>query len=251
MIFLKIITLFLFFPFILAQNGQEIASNIYTKKTPYELTNIMHMKLVNSKNKIRNYAMKSKSIDQNSKQIIWFLEPNSDKGISFLKIEHKNKVDEMKMWLPAFKKVRRISTKKRGDSFMGSDLSYEDLSSRDIQDYNFKRIEDQKINGQSYYTIEISPKNELRSFYKKHVSMVDKTSFNIVKELSYDLKGDLLKKKEYSYKKINTFDVLNEIQVYNVQIDHLTEIKFTDIEVNKNISRNLFTEKNLKRIPNN
>ncbi len=249
MIFLKIIFSFLLFPFILAQNGHEIASNIYTKKTPYDLTNIMNMKLVNSKNKIRNYAMKSKSIDQNRKQIIWFLEPNSDRGISFLKIEYKNKVDEMKMWLPAFKKVRRINAKKKGDSFMGSDLSYEDLSSRDIKDYNFNRIEDQKLNGKSYYTLEIFPKNELKSFYKKHISVIDKTSFNIVKEFSYDLKGDLLKKKEYSYKRINTFDILNEIKVYNVQMDHLTEIKFTDIEVNKDISENLFTEKNLKRIP--
>ena len=46
-----------------------------------------------------------------------------DRGVAFLKIEHDNKDDEMQMWLPAFKKVRRISAKKKGDAFMGSDLS--------------------------------------------------------------------------------------------------------------------------------
>ena len=52
----------------------------------------------------------------------------------FLKIEHENKDDEMKIYLPGFKKVRRISSKKKTDSFMGSDLSYEDMSNRNINE---------------------------------------------------------------------------------------------------------------------
>ena len=54
-----------------------------------------------------------KSVDKNKKQIIWFLEPRDIRGISFLKINHQDKNDEMRMWLPAFKKVRRISAKKK------------------------------------------------------------------------------------------------------------------------------------------
>ena len=54
-------------------------------------------------------------MDNNAKQIIWFLEPKDDRGVAFLKIEHNKKDDEMRMWLPAFKKVRRISAKKKGD----------------------------------------------------------------------------------------------------------------------------------------
>ena len=47
--------------------------------------------------------MVSRSMDNNQKQIIWFLEPKDDRGVAFLKIEHDNKDDEMQMWLPAFK----------------------------------------------------------------------------------------------------------------------------------------------------
>ena len=43
----------------------------------------------------------------------------------------------MHIWLPAFKKIKRISSKKRSDSFMGSDISYEDMSTRKNDDYNF------------------------------------------------------------------------------------------------------------------
>jgi hypothetical protein len=98
------------------------------KPTPEDMSNKTNMILTNSKGKSRTNTMASKSMDGNKKQIIWFLEPKDDKGVAFLKIEHDDKDDEMRMWLPAFKKVRRISAKKKGDSFMGSDLSYEDMS---------------------------------------------------------------------------------------------------------------------------
>ena len=76
-------------------------------------------------------------------------------------------------------------------------------------------------------------------------------TFNIVKEYSYDLNGKLLKEKEYTYKKIKMFDTLEYIKVFNVQNKHSTQIKFTNIEVNKNISEDSFSEQNLKRIPAN
>ena len=71
------------------------------------------------------------------KQIMWFLSPAEDKGVAFLKIEHDNKNDEMKIWLPAFDRVKRIAARKRSDNFMGSDMSYEDMSSRQLNEYIF------------------------------------------------------------------------------------------------------------------
>jgi hypothetical protein len=47
------------------------------------------------------------------------------------------------------------------------------------------------------------------------------------------------------------FDTLEYIKVFNVQNKHSTQIKFTNIEVNKNISEDSFSEQNLKRIPAN
>ena len=122
---------------IFSQTGIEIARMFDAKKTPRDMSNVSNMILTNSKGKSRVNKMVSRSLDGNKKQIIWFLEPKDDKGVAFLKIEHENKDDEMRMWLPAFNKVRRISSKKKGDSFMGSDLSYEDLSNRDIDDHTY------------------------------------------------------------------------------------------------------------------
>ena len=124
-----------------AQSGFEIATMVDKREVPSDIISKTTMLLTNSKDKTRTSTILSKSSDNGSKQILWFLAPVDDKGVAFLKIEHDNKSDEMLMWLPAFKKVRRISSSKKGDSFMGSDLSYEDMKSRDLEEYSYKRLE--------------------------------------------------------------------------------------------------------------
>ena len=247
---LKIILSFILSNFLYGQLGYEIAHKVYSKDEVDDLTCIMKMKLINSKNKIKNYKMKSLSIDGSRKQIIWFMEPSHDKGISFYKVEYEDRENEMKMWLPAFKKIRRISSKKKGDSFMGSDLSYEDLSRRNLKDYTFKKLEDRYYNDKSYYIIEITPKEKTYSSYEKHISWVDKKSYNIIKEDSFGINGDILKEKELFYKSFNGYELIEKVKVYNPISKHSTIIDFTEIEINSDINERFFHEKYMKRIPN-
>ncbi|MBT6631611.1 MAG: outer membrane lipoprotein-sorting protein, partial [Candidatus Marinimicrobia bacterium] len=193
----KIIYSTLLFTFLFGQTGLEIAKMIDEKKSPVDMFNKTEMILKNKKGKTRTNAMISKSIDGNKKQLIWFLEPKDDKGVAFLKIEHDTKDDEMRMWLPAFKKVRRISSKKKGDSFMGSDLSYEDLSSRNLDENEYLRLADKTIDGKECFVIQITPNKSLKSSYSKHMSWIEKSTLNAVKEESFDKRGKLKKKKEF------------------------------------------------------
>ncbi len=243
--------LFLFIiPFtILAQSGYDIAKMVDNRPMPNDLSNHAKMVLTNSKGKSRYQTMLSKSIDQNKRQIIWFLEPKDDRGISFLKIQYKNKDDVMRMWLPAFKRVRRISAKKRGDAFMGSDLSYEDLSSRELSENEYRRIDDDNISGVECYVIEIIPNEEIKSFYQKHISWIDKTNFTILQEHSFNRKGELEKKKEYRYTLIKEYQIIDRIFVTNNIKNHTTEVIFSNIEVDNGIEDALFKEKSLKYLP--
>ena len=182
----KILIILTFMSSVFSQTGFEIATMVDEKPTPMDMSNKTKMILTNSKGKSRSNAMISKSMDGNKKQLIWFLEPKDDKGVAFLKIEHDNKDDEMRMWLPAFKKVRRISSKKKGDAFMGSDLSYEDLSSRNLDENDYNRLDDEIVDGKDCYVLEITPGKEANSSYSKHVSWIEKSSLKGVKEESYD-----------------------------------------------------------------
>jgi len=234
-----------------AQSGYDIAKLVDERLGPRDLTNKTNMVLTNSRGKTRTYTMISKSMDVNKKQIIWFLEPKDDKGVAFLKIEHDDKDDEMRMWLPAFKKVRRISSKKKGDAFMGSDLSYEDLSSRELNENDYNRMEDEPVNGIDCYVLEIIPKKKAKSSYKKHISWVDKSTLTTVKEHSFNKRGRLHKEKEFQYGQMGEYQVMNRVFVKDKQNQHTTEVLFSDIKIDTGMDENLFHEKNLKRLPRN
>ena len=231
------------------QTGREIAIMVDELPSPVDLSNESTMVLINSKGKSRTNKMISKSVDGNKKQITWFIEPRDDRGVAFLKIEHDNKDDEMRMWLPDFKKIRRISSKRRGDSFMASDLSYEDLASREIEKYLYERKEDETIDGVECFVVEVRPSGKVESSYQKHLSWINKSTLSVVKEESYDKRGELLKVKNFTHKKIKDYYIMSEIYVENVQKNHSTKLTIDKMEVDLGVKASLFQEKNLKRLP--
>ena len=238
-----------FFSVVVAQSGREIAQMVDKVASPKDTILKQKMVLKNSKGKTRTNKMLSQSKDNNKKQIVWFLEPKDDKGVAFLKIEHQNKDDEMRMWLPDFKKIRRISSKRKGDSFMGSDMSYEDLTSRDLLENDYKRLPDEILSQGDCYVVEVRPKQNTKSSYSKHISWINKKTLTLVKEKSFDKREQLLKNKSFSHQKINNYYVMRRIFIEDVQSNHSTEISFDDIKIDTGLKDNLFQEKNLKRLP--
>ena len=232
-----------------SQSGYDIAKQIDNRPAPKSISTQISMSLKNSKGQIRKNKMISKSTDRNKKQIMWFVEPKDDKGIAFLKLEEFNKDIQMKMWLPAFKKVRRITAKKKGDSFMGSDLSFEDLSTRVLDDYNYTLMKDTVYNDQEAYLLEIKPKEKLKSSYSKHITIVDKSQLLTKEELSFNKKGILEKKKIFSYSKIDDYFIIVKIFVIDIQKDHSTLVEFSNIKLDDMLNDKLFHEKNLQRLP--
>ena len=240
----------MFFPILVfSQSGRDIAEMIENRPAPDDLINQTVMILTNSKGKTRTHKMISKSKNGSEKQIIWFMEPKDDRGIAFLKIEHENRDDEMRMWLPAFKKVRRISSKKKSDSFMGSDLSFEDLSNRQLNSNDYKRLEDAKWLGRDCYVLETVPKKESKSNYVRHVSWIDKNHMNILKEQTFNKKNKLEKEKYFSYETRGKYQLIKKVIVENLIKKHATEITFLDIVINSGISDKIFNEINLRRLP--
>ncbi|SVB47030.1 uncharacterized protein METZ01_LOCUS199884, partial [marine metagenome] len=181
--------------------------------------------------------------------IIWFLSPADDKGVAFLKIEHDDKDDEMRMWLPAFKKIRRISAKKRSDSFMGSDMSYEDLSSRQLNEFKFSLIGQEVYDSVYCHLLKSFPKEHIRTEYSHHVTWVDSALLIPLKEESYDKSGKLLKEKYFSYTIIKEYQILSKVHVTNLQKNHSTTLNFENIELDTGVEDDLFHERYLKRLP--
>ena len=160
---MKSISLLILAGWIFALTGDELAQQMDGRKTPIDSKVDLLMTLTNKKGKTRSSSLHSIIKDDGTKQMIWFLEPADDKGISFLKIEHDDRDDEMRMWLPAFKKIRRISTKKRTDSFMGSDMSYEDMSSHQLDEFKFTLIGQEVYDSIACHLLESIPREHMRT----------------------------------------------------------------------------------------
>ena len=233
---------------IFSDTGLDIAYKLENRVKPKDMKATLEMQLINKKGHTRLSSLRSFTKNGGEKQIAWFLSPADDKGIGFLKIEHNDKDDEMRIYLPAFKKVRRISSKKKSDSFMGSDLSYEDMSNRNIEDNTYKLLSNEFINNEECYVLEITPKSNIQTEYSKHITWVTKNEILPIKEQSYDKSGELLKEKQFHFSKIDTYYISNTIKVINIQNNHTTILTFKDVSINTNIQDKIFHEKNLKRI---
>jgi hypothetical protein len=246
----KYISLFvLIVSYAYSQTGLEIAQQIDKKQKPKDMKANLTMVLTNKKGKTRASTIRSISKDDSKKQIIWFLAPADDKGVAFLKIEHDGEDDEMRLWLPAFNKVRRISSKQKADSFMGSDMSYEDMTSRELNEYTYNLKGNATIDEIECYLLESVPDSELDSEYSKHLSWVSKIDFLVLKEESYDIADRLLKTKIIKFNKLKGYDVPIDMYVENVQKNHSTHLIFDEIEIDTSVKDDLFQEKNLKRLP--
>jgi len=225
-----------------AMTGLELAEKINNKPEPKDSKSLILMDLINLKrNKTRTSEMVSISKDNGDKMLLFFKSPKRDKGVGFLKIEDDDN-DKFALFIPKLKKIRRISSDNQSDSFMNSDLSYEDMLSRDLGDFYYTIITEDE----QFYILESIPKDK-NSEYSKHESWVSKNELLIKKEKSYDKEGNLLKNKLFKHENIKGYDIVSEIDVTNVQKNHQTILKIKNSGIDVGIEDDIFQEKNLKR----
>ena len=239
--------LFLSFP-LTAQTGYEIAKMMDGREQPDDMVSDMTMILTSRTGSSRTLTVHSVRKGED-KQIIWFLAPADDRGVAFLKIEYEDREDEMRMWLPGFKRIRRISSSKKGESFMGSDLSYEDMTTRALDEYTYELIREDTLGGEPVWILESTPKPELRSSYSRIVSRVRQSDITPIKEEYYDRAGNLLKVRTMELTEQKGYTIPLRMFVQNVQKDHTTELIFENIELDTGVKDDLFHERNLRKLP--
>ena len=132
---------------------------------------------------------------------------------------------------------------------MGSDMSYEDMSTRQLDECNFNILGNEIYQDVHCHLFESIPKEHIRTEYSRHITWVDSTLLIQLKEGSYDKSGILLKEKYFSYTVIKDYQILTEIRVTNIQKNHTTSLTFENIELDSGVEDNLFHERYLKRLP--
>jgi len=125
-----------------AISNQEVANKCEAVMDGFkDSSSNMKMTLINANNQKRKRQMKIIVLEKESgnKSLMTFLSPADVKGTKFLNYEHINKDDDQWLYLPAIKRIKRIASKNKSGSFMGSEFSYEDLSSFNVKKIHFCR----------------------------------------------------------------------------------------------------------------
>ncbi|MBI2377921.1 MAG: outer membrane lipoprotein-sorting protein [Deltaproteobacteria bacterium] len=143
----------------------------------------------------RKLRTKMKRSEGLVRALVEFDTPADVAGTRFLSIEEAAGKTQQFIYLPAFKKVKRVVGSQRDKSFMGTDFSFADLEGRDVKASTWKRLPDETIDGQVCFVIEGVPRNRDDEPYGRIVSWVRKDTLVPVAASLYARDGVTLEKR--------------------------------------------------------
>lgn len=241
-----------------ALTGEEIAQKVHDREDGDNATSNMKMILIDKSNnqRVRELKKFSKDRGEDTLNLMFFLSPSDVKDTAFLTYDYEdsNKDDDQWLYLPALQKVKRIASSDKSSSFMGSDFTYSDMTSRNVEDYSYKIMKEVKIGGHKTWQMMVTPKSEKvidETGYTKSIVFVRQDNFVIIQALNYVKAGKKLK-----YMMIKDLEQIDgvwttkEIQMITKKgrkTLHRTIIKFSGIKYNQKLDESLFTTRTLKK----
>ncbi len=236
---------------LMALTNEEIANKADKVTDGFESSiSKTEMTLINASGQksVRELIMKTLEGENGDKTISTFLSPADVKGTKILGWEHVDRDDDQWLYLPALKRVKRIASRNKSGSFMGSEFSYEDIGNQNPKKYIFKgEPKIVKLNGLECYMGERIPKDK-NSGYTKQVTWVDTKDFLIRKVDYYDRKKELLKTAIFSdYKKVDGIWRVGKIVMKNHQNDKETVLIWKEDKIKAGLSKKDFDKRELKK----
>lgn len=216
-----------------------------------DYTNTSVMTLKDRNGNISKRFMRSKNLEMENdgdKILITFDQPRDVKGTALLTFTHRSEDDDQWLYLPALKRVKRISSSNKSGPFMGSEFAYEDITSEEVEKYTYKYIREEKFNDLDCFMVERYPVDK-RSGYSKQIVWLDKATYNPLKTHYFDRKGQLLKVlllKEYKLyiEKIWKPSLMHMVNKVNGKE---SSIEFSDFKFKTGLSKRDFDKNSLKR----
>jgi outer membrane lipoprotein-sorting protein len=209
----------------------------------------MELKNKQGKTSIREVSVKTLEVKgDGDKGLSIFNKPRDIKGTASLTYSHALKPDEQWLYLPALKRVKRISSKNKSGPFMGSEFAYEDISSQEVKKYSYKYIKDEKLNGIDCFVVERFPAYK-HSGYTRQVAWINKKEYRAEKIMFYDRKNSLLKTLNNSdYKQyLNKYWRADKMHMVNHQTGKSTLLTWRNYKFKTGLKDSNFSRNSLKR----
>jgi hypothetical protein len=207
------------------------------------------MLLINAHGDQTERKMSSKVLegrDDGDKSIITFVWPADVKDTRMLTWTHKKGNDDQWLYLPSLKRVKRISSRNKSGSFMGSEFAYEDLGSQEIEKYTYAYLKDETVDGRPTQVIQRTPTDK-KSGYSKQVVWMDSAYNQAVKIDFYDRKGELLKTFKFAgFSQYGAYWRPDLIDAVNHQTRKRSKLTWSDRKLGMTLKADAFSKDSLQ-----
>ncbi|MGE3774314.1 MAG: outer membrane lipoprotein-sorting protein [Gammaproteobacteria bacterium] len=118
--------------------------------------------------------------------------PRDVAGTALLTYSHALTPDDQWLYLPALKRVKRIASANKSGPFVGSEFAYEDLGSNEVEQYDYRWLRDEDLDGRPCFVVEQRPRYP-HSGYTRRIVWLDREIYQPLKVEFHDRKDALLK----------------------------------------------------------
>ena len=225
---------------VFALNGREIMEKVNARDTGDRSITEMEMILIDKKGKKRVRKLKTFGLEKgkDSLSLMFFLSPADVRNTGFLTFDYdeSGKDDDQWLFLPALRKTKRIAVGDKSGSFMGSDLNYSDMTSPDLNLYEYTLMKETKVKGQKVWQIKSVPKTKAeaeKSGYSKSVVFIRQDNYVMIRGVRW-----VYKKKRNKYLDVRKLEKIDGIWVS-------TELHVTTKSGKKTLHKTILKQKNV------
>ena len=232
--------------------GRELAQQSKDNDKGYQSEQVeLEMILTNKQGQVSTRYMKSQTLEvttDGDKSMIEFNSPKDVKGTKTLTFTHREGDDDQWLFLPSINRVKRISSSNKSGPFVGSEFSFEDLTSFEVEKYSHKFVEEKTINGEKMALVEQVPLYSGSGYSKRLVYMNVAKDHRFEKIEYFDRKGAQLKTLVYKNQKqhLGKYWRPSELEMTNHQNGKKTSLKFTKREFKTGLTEQDFNQSSLR-----
>jgi hypothetical protein len=235
--------------------GLEIAQKADVARRAKSEHQVLTMTLENSRGQTRIRTIEGwerEMSDDEEQRYSLFLEPADVKDTALLTYDYEHKDDDIWLYLPALKKVKRILSSNKSDYFMGSDFTYEDMENLDLVNWTYTLVGTEAVDGVDCYLVDSTPSNDK----ERSETAYSKIKYWIAIEDSLFRKVDYYDKQDRLSKRLVTADIhvtsptdprkrAHRLEMENFLTQHKTHLVLSTLELDVAVDDEAFSQRRL------
>jgi len=238
--------------------GNEIIAQLNARDDGQQVTRVLKMELIDrhGKARVRETLGYRRYYGDEKRTVLFYQSPSNVKGTGFLTYDYPqaDTDDDQWLYLPALRKVRRISSSDRGDYFLGTDLTYEDIKKESrvaAEDYAFTTLGSTEVDGHLTYQVEglpVDAETAQELGYSRVLWNIDPAIWMSRKTEMWDINGNPLKVvRSENIENIQNIWTALRLSAVNHKTGHSTVFTFSEVDYRTPVDDSMFEQRALRR----